>query len=269
MKPLNHQQSSQNNSLLEKDLLVLLADDNKINQFLGKRILAQLGVSRVEVVNDGLKALEKIKSQHFDVLLTDVEMPGMSGYELCEAIRKLPAPENEIIIIALTANGDASDKEKALKLGMNDYLIKPYIPQELSDVLLKHVAIRKGIFVKDFSKPVAKNATPIMHIYALFNNSSQDALGLMKMLHKQVPEAINQMKKAILKNDWEATFQISHKLKSTIKLLGDDQLTKLIFEINENARVQNSLDRIPDAFERFVLGVDDIMLMINTELEAV
>lgn len=268
MKPLKQHKAPQNKNLLEKDLSVLLVDDNKVNQFLGKRILAQLGITQVELAGDGTTAFELIKSQHFDALLTDVEMPGMSGYELCEAIRKLPSPENSIIIIALTANGTPTEKEKALALGMNDYLIKPYSPQELLDVLLGHVETRKGILIKDFVKPVVQNATPVMHIYALFNNSRADAMGLLQMLSKQIPELIQEIKQAIVKSDWDTTFQSSHKLKSTIKLFGDEHLTALIFEINENARERKLLDQLPDAFERFVNGTEGILMIINKELES-
>ena len=268
MKSNKQYKSPQGNSILEKNLSVLLVDDNKVNQFLGKRILAQLGINQVEIAGDGATAFEMIKARHFDALLTDIEMPGMSGYELCEAIRKLPAPENSIIIIALTANGSESEKEKAIGLGMNDFLIKPYNSQDLLNVLLSHVETRKGILVKDFSSPVIQNTTPVMHIYALFNNSREDVKGLLQMLSKQIPELIQLIKKAIIENDWDTAFQSSHKLKSTIKLFGDEHLTALIFEINEKARERKSLESVPDAFERFVNGAEGIVMMINKELES-
>ena len=267
MKPVNHNKSPQHNSLLEKNLVVLLVDDNKVNQFLGKRILSQIGILQVEVASDGNTAFEMIKTKHFDVLLTDIEMPVMSGYELCQAIRKLPEPQSKMIVIALTANGSEEEKIKAYSLGMNDYLIKPYSPQELSDVLLGNVQTRKGLFLEDFAKPDLKNATPIAHIYALFNNNHKDTFGLLKMLSKQIPELVNDIKQGILKSDWDTTFQASHKLKSTIKLFGDERLTSLIFEITENARQRKSLEQIPDAFERFAISAEGILMMINKELE--
>ena len=64
MKPVNHNKSSQHNSLLQKNLAVLLADDNSVNRFLGKKILSQLGISEVEVASDGNTALEMIKAKH-------------------------------------------------------------------------------------------------------------------------------------------------------------------------------------------------------------
>lgn len=268
MKQVNDNKSSQNKTLVEKRLVVLLVDDNKVNQFLGKKILSQLGILEVEVASDGNTAFEKIKAKHFDVLLTDIEMPGMSGYELCQAIRKLPEPQSKIIIIALTANGSEEEKIKAFSLGINDYLIKPYTPQELADVLLGNVQTRKGLFLEDFATPDLENATPIARVYALFNNNQKDTFGLLKMLSKQIPELINDIKQGILKSDWDKTFQAAHKLKSTIKLFGDERLTSLIFEITENARERKSIEEIPEAFEHFVIGAEGILMMINRELES-
>ena len=268
MKPENKNKSDQHKVLLEKNLSVLLVDDNKVNQFLGKRILAQLGITQVEVAGDGRAAFELIKANDFDVLLTDVEMPGMSGYELCEEIRKLPPPKNVIIIVALTANANGSEKEKAINLGMNDYLNKPYSPQELLDVLISHVQTRKGILFKDFIKQDTQNSNPVTHIYTMFNNNREDTIGLLQMLSKQIPELIQLMKEGILESDWDKTFQSSHKLKSTIKLFGDDQLTSLVFEINENSRQRKSLEEVPHSFERFVVGAEGILMMINKELES-
>lgn len=267
MKPVNQNKLSRKEQLIEKDLRVLLVDDNKVNQFLGKRILAQLGITQVEVANDGNMAYGMIQAKHFDVLLTDLEMPGMNGYDLCEAVRKLPPPENAMVIIALTGNADEAQKEKALGLGMNDYLIKPYSPHELADILLSHVETRTGVLVKDFSKPVISNATPINNVYALFNNKSEDAIGLLQMLSRQIPELIAEIKQAIIRSDWDATFQSTHKLKSTIKLLGDEKLTALIFEINEKARERNLLHQVPEAFEHFITAAEGIMVMINKEIE--
>lgn len=268
MKPLNNNKPSQKNPLLEKDLAVLLVDDNKVNQFLGKRILSQLGISGVDVAGDGNAALEILKTKHFDVLLTDVEMPGMSGYELCTAVRQLQNPKNRMIVIALTGNGSAEDKEKALAFGMNDYLIKPYTPQELLDVLLSHVQTRNSVLATDFAKPLKKITNPVEHIYALFNNNREDTLGLLQMLSKQIPELVTTIKKGVLDDDWDSIFQASHKLKSSIKLFNDEQLSSLIFEINELAREQKSIEQIPDVVERFVIGAEGVLVMINRELES-
>jgi len=269
MKPENRKKLPENKSLLEKDLAVLLVDDNKVNQFLGKKILSQLGISDVELASDGSTALEMIKAKYFDVLLTDIEMPNMSGYELCEAIRKLPAPQKQMIIIALTANVSGEEKDKALALGMNDYLIKPYSPQDLLAVLLSHVQTRKGILVEDFHKVAMQSSDPIANIYGLFNNNRKDTLDLLQMLRNQIPELMLTVKKGILASDWEQTFQASHKLKSTIKLFSDEHLTTLIFEISENAREKKSLEEIPNAFENFVIRSESILMLINKELESV
>ena len=85
-----------------KKVSILLVDDNRVNQFLGKRILQNLGISVVDIAGDGISAFECVKNNFYDVLLTDVEMPGMNGYELSRAIRSYENEESHITIIALT-----------------------------------------------------------------------------------------------------------------------------------------------------------------------
>jgi CheY-like chemotaxis protein len=103
---------------------VLLAEDNLVNQKVAVRMLEKLQC-RVEVVADGLTAIEAWRKGNFDLILMDCQMPGMDGYEATREIRKLGQGQRHITIVALTANAMKGDEEKCRAAGMDDYLTKP------------------------------------------------------------------------------------------------------------------------------------------------
>lgn len=105
---------------------VLLVEDNVLNQLLAKKVLTDWKF-RVEVADNGLIAVEKLKEMDFDVVLMDIQMPEMDGYEATGVIRKsLPPPKNATPVIAMTAHALAGEAEKCISAGMNDYISKPF-----------------------------------------------------------------------------------------------------------------------------------------------
>ena len=102
---------------------ILLAEDNEINQEVALNILAEMDVD-VVVVNDGLEALEKVKQESFSLILMDLQMPVMDGFEATRLIKSMPKHRN-IPIIAMTAHAMQGDRDKCLAMGMDDYLPKP------------------------------------------------------------------------------------------------------------------------------------------------
>jgi PAS domain S-box-containing protein len=103
---------------------ILLAEDNPANQMVIRAIL-EVANQKVDIVADGLEALEAVSSRPYDIVLMDISMPEMDGMESTRMIRKLPAGKNKIPIIALTAHALPGDRERFLAAGMDDYLTKP------------------------------------------------------------------------------------------------------------------------------------------------
>jgi CheY-like chemotaxis protein len=110
---------------------ILLVEDNPINVLLAKEFLRQWSVE-CDVAVNGLDAVEAVKSDHYDLVLMDLQMPEMDGYQATRAIRNLTGDYYSTLpIIALTASVLLEDKEKVLESGMNDFVTKPFIPEEL------------------------------------------------------------------------------------------------------------------------------------------
>jgi CheY-like chemotaxis protein len=123
-----------------QNLKVLLVEDNKINQALAKQMLKKLEIVP-ELAENGQIALEKLMNVHFDIVLMDLQMPIMNGYETTLSIRSgvNPAINRMVPIIALTADAFYETRQAALDAGMNDFITKPFKLEELYQALTQNI----------------------------------------------------------------------------------------------------------------------------------
>src|SRR5467141_1046944 len=129
----------------EDFLRVLVAEDNKVNQFLATRLLEKRG-HRVAIVTNGGGVLDALKKENYDLILMDVHMPEMDGFETTAAIREREKETGfHQPVIALTASAMKGDRERCLAAGMDGYLSKPIRPQELDEVLDIQLARRTEV----------------------------------------------------------------------------------------------------------------------------
>jgi CheY-like chemotaxis protein len=105
-------------------LRILLADDNPVNCRLAVLMLEKAG-HRIDVVSDGALAVEALGAKDYDLVLMDVQMPGVDGFEATRRIRELPSGRAGVPVIAITANAMVGDEQRCLAAGMNDYVTKP------------------------------------------------------------------------------------------------------------------------------------------------
>jgi CheY-like chemotaxis protein len=105
---------------------ILITEDNTINQKLIVRVLKILGLD-ADIANTGLEAFHAVQKKKYDIVLMDIQMPEMDGYEATRRIRSEVPKEHQPIIIAMTANALQGDEEKCLEVGMNDYMSKPIV----------------------------------------------------------------------------------------------------------------------------------------------
>jgi PAS domain S-box-containing protein len=119
---------------------VLVVDDNQINQLVARKILENFGASVTLAIN-GSEAIDKIQSKSFDLVFMDIQMPGKDGYQTTREIRSLNFGNP---IIALSANAFNEHIERSIEAGMNDHMQKPFTPEQICNMVIKHVVEKRN-----------------------------------------------------------------------------------------------------------------------------
>jgi len=127
-------QTSVNNAI--RDIRILVAEDNPVNQRVAQKMLEKLGYKH-DLVENGLEALEAVKTGDYDIVFMDMEMPVMDGLEASRKIRALKGRASRVKIFAMTANAMEEDRERCLKAGMDDFISKPVTLNGLNNILHK------------------------------------------------------------------------------------------------------------------------------------
>lgn len=201
-------------------------------------------------------------------------MPEMDGYEITHEIRTRLGKEMKTIpIIAITADASDKEKAKAKACGMDDYVVKPYTPEELYFTIMKYVQPNVSDSPaprKDNAKVLTKYREAGMNLEHLdkFTGGDQElTIQLIEIFLKQVPEAVHKLSHSIAKHDWKETHAVAHKVKSSIAIFELNELKKLITNIEEYARDGEKLEEIAPAFSAFREGSRYAMRNLQAELK--
>jgi len=233
-------------------LFVLLVEDNDINRLYAKSILKNWNCY-TETAENGLVAIEKIKNQEYDVVLMDIQMPVMDGYETTKAIRLMETAQRNVPIVALTANATKTDVEKCIAAGMNDYLPKPFTPDDLYRKLFKELKITPKEKVK--KKPTDEEARKLYNLDYLRSVSGNNEEFIREMVltfTQTIPPVLKEMKLALAGKDWEKLARMAHQIKPSFTLMGLNPLRSSILFIEENSKFATKLDELPSVVSDFV-----------------
>ncbi|MBI4641226.1 MAG: response regulator [Candidatus Tectomicrobia bacterium] len=202
-------------------LHILLAEDNVINQAVATGILESAGHA-VAVAKNGREVLAALEREPFDLILMDVQMPEMDGFEATEAIReKERATGTHIPIVAMTARAMRSDQERCLEAGMDGYLSKPIRPGELMRAIATSAL---GV-----AEPPTESETAIVKeisssgvvfdlnaVLARFSGNVRILTGIAQMFLDDAPQMLSTVQEAIARQDSKALEQAAHTLKGAM-----------------------------------------------------
>ncbi|NTV10295.1 MAG: response regulator [Zoogloea sp.] len=197
----------------QRSLRLLLVEDNSVNQTLAMRLLEKLG-HEVDVAHDGIAALEHHAAKHYDLILMDVQMPHMGGFEATAEIRaREAAGMPRTTVIAMTAHALLGDRERCLEAGMDDYLSKPINPSELAALLHRH-----GGQAAEHFAPAAAQEQVFDRAAALENLGDDECLlnELIALYLSEEPRMIAELEAAHAAADPVALHAAAHSLKGAV-----------------------------------------------------
>ena len=259
-----NQNKALSTSNILSDARVLLVEDNAINQEVAKGLLDDLGLT-VDAVGNGIEAIYALKTmakeKPYDLVLMDCQMPEMDGYDASEAIRKKHAGQEnqDIIIIAMTANAMKGDKDKCLEAGMNDYLSKPVDPDELSRVLQRWLPKKQ----QEPERPTTPNSDQHQKIdgqlYAsnitkieIWDESSalrrcKKPERLLKLLSSYLLNAakdMNHLQQAAKNQDTDEVIEIAHAMRGIAVNLSANRFAERLKAIELLAKQETDYNKI-------------------------
>ena len=212
--------------LKEKNLKILLVDDSNDNLFLLKEVVAPLA-SAVHFAENGLDALEKFRSNSYDVVFMDIQMPVMDGYTAIRKIRDVETSRGSSIpIFAVTAHAGLVDAQKCREAGFTDRIVKPVVRSDIYTSLSKAFAIES--FEADTEQDLvlpAKYLTKLMPTY--FKTRSEDT----SKLHAALAAA-----------DFAAIKNLGHKIKGSAASYGFPQAAEISQSAGKCRRGKGSAD---------------------------
>ncbi len=252
---------------------VLLVEDKKINQQIVRALLKEYGLL-VCVAENGQLALNLLYRENFDLVLMDIQMPEMDGYQATRAIRS-EKRFRRLPIIAMTAHAMAGDREKCFQAGMNDYISKPVIPERLFAVLKGWITpkgARKPLLSaskRDRSQlELLSDALPGFEVAeALKRVSGNIALykELLLDFRKNLSEALPDLRPLILGNQTDAAIRCLHGLKGISGNMGARQMN-LIFQNLEHAvaasqknKYDQLIKQMEETMNRDLAAIDALM----------
>jgi CheY-like chemotaxis protein/HPt (histidine-containing phosphotransfer) domain-containing protein len=235
--------------------LVLLVEDNILNQQVLTDQLHLLGYG-VEVAENGQQGLEIWKQGHYPIILTDLHMPKMSGYDMVKEIRDIAEQSEDInaqpYIIAVTANALKGERERCLNAGMNDYITKP-VELNVLEATLQHyantIAKKQGvepstsdkavILEQDTSEQTRLSSAPPINLETLskyVNHDEAKQRRFFKMYLEQSDQLTREVYGAVISMDQDAIIEACHQLKSISKTIGADNVANLAIEFEKQCK---------------------------------
>jgi signal transduction histidine kinase/HPt (histidine-containing phosphotransfer) domain-containing protein len=240
----SQQLSSVNDSMDQlRGTMVLVAEDNLVNQMLVRKVLDKVGC-KVDIASNGLEAIERLKSKKYEVILMDVQMPEMDGFETTRYIRNQLPGGTEIPIIAMTAHAFGSDVTKCLTSGMNDYISKPFKSEELYSKLIKYVQGSQPAKVVKMSHTETPPPYQIdmSSLYELGASDQEFINDFILLYDKQTPAFIEKLKGYTKSQNFEAIKSICHQIKSSYGMIKMKELDKTLNEISELLTTEDKQD---------------------------
>ncbi len=265
---------------------ILVAEDNETNRFVISRFLLNWKIDYDFAVN-GLETVSKIQQKHYDMVLMDLHMPELDGYEATKEIRKLAGTYYQTVpIVALTASALSSVGVRIKEFGMDDFLLKPFEPKELYQKIAKY-ALNKIIeftnIAQDLSQSSAQNSTkiadnfpieisePISYInfskFEIITMGEKNFGGeLLQLYINQLDEYITNLQILIENQQLAEIHSLNHKIKSTVTIL---QLEENLYKeqlLLEKFIAKKDVKQSNIHFHSIVKLCKDINLLLNEKI---
>lgn len=248
-----------------KNIKVLVVEDMALNQLLMKTILDDFGFER-DIAANGKIAIEMLGVKSYDIILMDLQMPEMNGFEATEYIRN--TQHSKIPIIALTADVTTVDLEKCKAAGMDDYIAKPIDERLLYSKIVGLVMkplVPNGLEGNETDVTKQRKYTDLDYLTQRTKNNAEMMMEMISAYLEQTPPLISTMKKSLQDKDWDSLHAAVHKMIPSFTIMGmSTDFENMAKKVLDFARTQQQAEDITD----LVLQLEGVCTEACKELEA-
>jgi CheY-like chemotaxis protein len=242
---------------------VLLVDDNALNQIVAVHTLQHWrpGLT-VHAVGSGAECLESLRAGAYDLVLLDLQMPDLDGFETARCIRtQLPAPLNAVPVVALSAGDSPPDRLRAQQAGMNAYLVKPFAGADLERILARIVPVATAEGQKN------QNQFDLSHVEKTSLGDHGFLVQLLNLFLDNTPSAVQYMQSAARAQNWSALAATAHKHRSLFTTLSLLELRDQLARIEETAREETGAnsENINNLLFRFARTYESAYAQVKQE----
>jgi PAS domain S-box-containing protein len=249
-----------------KNITVLVVEDIVLNQLLMRTLLEDFGFA-LDIAENGKIAIEKLRTKTYDVILMDLQMPEMNGFDATDYIRN--TMNLQIPIIALTADVTTVDLAKCKAVGMDDYIAKPVderlLYSKIAGFVKKPIPIERSESQEEIFDAVI--VTSCIDLEYLISRTKSHPKLMMEMISaylEQTPALISSMKKGFIDNDWNLLYASVHKMIPSFAIMGmGPEPENMAKRVQEYASAQKQTEKISE----LVLLLETICTQACNELQ--
>ncbi|KAB8029107.1 PAS domain-containing hybrid sensor histidine kinase/response regulator [Fluviispira multicolorata] len=255
---------NENSNKIDKEMAkkfplnILVADDNFNNQFVISKFLEKLGYNP-EIVSNGKEVLDILTTKNYDLIFMDCYMPEMNGFETTSVIYQTIQAQNRPWIVALTANVSIDDREKCKKMGMNDFIGKPFNIEDIISSLNLFLKSKKNIGLKRSENIMSLNKEKILKH---FSDDEKIMKRYIELFFLYIPKMLSDIECSIEKNDARELEISAHKLKGNIGSFFVDEITKDLLILEEKGR-HGDLDGANELFQKIKEKMNSLLEGLN------
>lgn len=255
---------------------VLLVEDNKINQMLARQIL-QGWQATVDLADDGFEAIAKLQRHKFDLILLDLQMPEIDGFEVARFVRKtLKSPSNQIPIVALTADAFAETRELTVQAGMNDFITKPYQQRDLLRILRRFSGMEENTLL-NAQRGINEDGMELQSINfefirEKFGKDPETLRYILEVFKTEIAEEIRSIRPLFDQNEIGRATKLIHKLVSTFTAMGMPEtaltltsMERMLKQDEASAKVIEMLGEVEQSYRRAIKQIQPVLDSIGDE----
>ncbi len=244
---------------------VLVAEDNAMNQKYISNLLNKWNIPFV-IAPDGKKAVELAQEQIFDIILMDIQMPNMDGYEATIHIRNTENPNKKTPIVALTASAMVDQKNRAMAVGMNDFISKPFTPNHLLGTIQEYLNAKKAPAKEVISSNGGKIELNRACLNEMYGDDKEYAADMFHTFLTEVVPDFGTLQSLINGGDWDSLAKAVHKLKPTLAMVGLTELEKRMLDFEENIKQAPEKEDLLKTWKNIFDDINQSLPIIQNEL---